>query len=409
MTRHVMKLIWNRKRANGLIRVELLAGLIVLCAVLTTGLDMLHRWQFPLGFETTDCWEVGISGFGYFDLEDEEAAAATETFKELRRAVADLPMVEQAALVFNAPLSDMSSITATTINGQEVHMQQVYLEPEAREVFRFDLVAGRWLEKGDGLLDHTPVVIDQDLARQLFPGENPLGKLLPLIDREGNPAEAKGPEDIRRIVGLVSAYRKDGRLGDSHTHAVMVPNRAEESYLSISNIDFRVAPGTSGAFEEQLLATLRGINPEWNYNVESYAYRVADRELQQLMPLILVGVLAGFLIIMVGLGLVGVLWQAVIRRTREMGLRRALGATDHGVRRQIIAELMALTLVAVALGSILFFQAPLLGLTGSIGYPVLILAALIAAIVLAAFVAVCGLYPSWLATRVDPARALQYE
>jgi len=409
MTRHVMKLIWNRKRSNGLILVELLACFIVLCAVLTTGLDMLRRWQVPMGFEVTDCWEVQISGGSLFALEGEEAEAAAETVMELRRAVANLPAVEQAALVFNAPLSEMSSITTTRIDGQAIRMQQVYLEPEARGVFKFDLVAGRWLEPGDGLLDFTPVVIDRDLGRRLFPGENPLGKLLPLVDREGNAKEAEGPEDIRRIVGLVSAYRKNGRLGETDIHAVMVPNRIEQSYLTVSNIDFRVAAGTSGAFEEQLLATLRGINPDWNYTVESYAYRVSDRQIQQLMPLILAGVLAGFLIIMVGLGLVGVLWQAVTRRTREMGLRRALGATDHGVRCQIIAELMALTLVAVALGSILFFQAPLLGLTGSIGYPVLILAAVIAAVVLAAFVAVCGLYPSWLATRVDPARALQYE
>jgi len=409
MTRHVMTLIWNRKRANGLILVELLACFIVLCAVFSAGLDMARRWQYPLGFDITDRWEVDVSGANFFALEDEEAEQATESFRQLRRAVGDLPMVEQATLVFNAPLSHMSSITETLLEGQRVRMQQVYLEPEALEVLGLEMVAGRWLERGDELLEFTPVVIDQDMGRRLFGGDDPLGQLLPTIDRDGQVEEADSPEDIRRIVGMVSAYRKEGRLGDDRIHAALALNRKGRDYTAVSNIVFKVSPGTPRAFEEQLLATLRGINPDWNYNVMSYGDKQADRQLQQLMPLILAGVVAGFLIIMVGLGLVGVLWQAVIRRTREMGLRRALGATDRGVRGQIITELMALTMVAVALGTVLFLQAPLLGLTGTIGYPVLILAVVLAMVVLASFVAICGLYPSWLATRVEPARALQYE
>lgn len=409
MTRHVLTLIWNRKRATGLILVELVACFVVLCAVATMGYDVLNRLRQPLGFEMERRWEVEIGGIPFFGLEGEEEARVNAMVQDMRRTVADLPEVEDAALVFNSPLAGSRSITSTSIEGLTLTMDQVMVEPAAREVLELELVAGRWLAEGDELLDFSPAVVTRGLVRSLFGDADPIGQMLPITERDGTPREVDGPEDLRRIVGVVAAYRRDGRLGDADPHAVFSVNREKKDYIALSNIVFTVAPGTPRAFEERLLTVLRGINPEWNYSVESYDDRQAEARTQALMPLLLSGIVAGFLIVMVGLGLVGVLWQAVIRRTREMGLRRALGATDGGVRGQIIAELLALTSVAVILGSALFFQAPLLGMTGSIGYPVLVLAAVTSAAALAAFVTLCGLYPSWLATRVEPARALQYE
>jgi putative ABC transport system permease protein len=127
------------------------------------------------------------------------------------------------------------------------------------------------------------------------------------------------------------------------------------------------------------------------------------------MPLVIGAVVAGFLILMVGLGLVGVLYQNVVRRTSELGLRRALGASGASVRRQVLAELLALTTLAVILGAVVFLQTPLLGLAAAIPAVVVVEAVVLAAAMIYAFVALCGAYPSWLATRVQPARALQHD
>jgi len=112
---------------------------------------------------------------------------------------------------------------------------------------------------------------------------------------------------------------------------------------------------------------------------------------------------------MVGLGLVGVLWQSVTRRTAELGVRRALGASADAVRRQVLGELWALTTLAVVVGTVLFLQIPFIGANLDLGWLVLLGGTLLAAMVLFAIVTVCGLYPTWLATRVQPAEALQYE
>ena len=64
-----------------------------------------------------------------------------------------------------------------------------------------------------------------------------------------------------------------------------------------------------------------------------------------------VGVVAGFLMLMVALGLTGVLWQNVTQRTREIGLRRAKGATARRIHRQILGELLVMTTLALAAGA----------------------------------------------------------
>jgi putative ABC transport system permease protein len=111
---------------------------------------------------------------------------------------------------------------------------------------------------------------------------------------------------------------------------------------------------------------------------------------------------------MVGLGLVGVLWQSVTQRTREIGLRRAKGATLQHVYKQILGELFVLTSIGLIIGIIVVVQFPLLDLIGIntavFGFGLVVSLVLIYALTLAA-----GLYPSWLATKVQPAEALHYE
>jgi putative ABC transport system permease protein len=128
-----------------------------------------------------------------------------------------------------------------------------------------------------------------------------------------------------------------------------------------------------------------------------------------LLPLLAGGVVAFFLMIMVGLGLSGVLWQNVIRRTHELGLRRAVGASRTQVFVQILLEVLCLTGVGLLLGVVLVLQLPLLGI-GAFVPPAVYAAGLLgamAAIVLLA--AGCSLYPATLASRVTPAEALRYE
>jgi putative ABC transport system permease protein len=129
----------------------------------------------------------------------------------------------------------------------------------------------------------------------------------------------------------------------------------------------------------------------------------------KLVPFVAAAMIAAFMLIMVALGMVGVLWQSVARRRREIGLRRALGATARGVSLQVLGELLAVTTAGLLLGAALVAQVPLMGVFVWIGNGVYATAMALAAVTIYGLTVVAALYPSWLATQVQPAEALHDE
>jgi putative ABC transport system permease protein len=246
-------------------------------------------------------------------------------------------------------------------------------------------------------------VIDRDLARAWFGSEDPIGRNPPW-GGDG------GAEESRRykVVGLIDDYRKDGELA-GQTNFMHRRLDLEDPGWPFEKIVFRLAGPPPAGFDEGLLARLQRLAPAWSFDLHAMEDVRASRLRGQLIPLVTLGVLAGFLLLMVGLGLVGVMWQNVTQRTREIGLRRATGASAAAIRRQVLGEMLLLAGFGVACGVIVIVQLPVLGWFpvlggGLIGSGLVAAAALIAALTL-----LCGVVPSRLATAVHPAEALHYE
>ena len=118
---------------------------------------------------------------------------------------------------------------------------------------------------------------------------------------------------------------------------------------------------------------------------------------------------AAFLMIMVALGLIGVLWQTVTQRTKEIGLRRAKGATKGKIYLQILGELLVITTAGLIAGVLVVVQFPLLDLLGFASGDVYATSIVVSLAAIYLLTIICGLYPSWMATKVRPAEALHYE
>ena len=112
----------------------------------------------------------------------------------------------------------------------------------------------------------------------------------------------------------------------------------------------RLAPGTTPAFEETLVRRAMAVAGAWSFEVEPLDTMRVDKLREYTIPLMVVGTIAGFLLLMVGLGLTGVVWQSVTQRIREFGLRRAKGATIRHVRAQVLTEMMIMTSLALIVG-----------------------------------------------------------
>ncbi len=407
MTRHIFKLVWNRKRSTGLILLEILICFLVLCGILSAGINLAQRWQEPLGFDYKNVWAVDIAGMDWH-AEGDELKANLQSSSDLLRVVQSLPEVESAALTFNTPYSGSTWMDGTWINGQQSGFLWSPMTPDLPQVMKYQLVYGRWVDETDNALGYRPVVINRSFARGVFGTEDPLGKDMPVFDDEGLPTEPEEDAEIHRIVGVVEDIRRQGVVQEGR-HVMFMPVDFVAGDEMLSEILVRVRPGTTAAFEEDLVRAMQQVSPQWTFDTDLLEERRRVQLTDYITPMLIMAVVAFFLIVMVGLGLVGVLWLGVARRTSELGLRRALGASAISVRRQILGELWALTALAVVTGAVIFLQLPLFGATFGAGWPVFLGGTALATLIIYGFVTFCGLYPTWLATRIMPATALQYE
>jgi putative ABC transport system permease protein len=410
MIAHYLKLVWNRRRANSLILVEILVSFLVLCAISGVVIYYATNWRRPLGFDYHNVWTLEVD-IPQATLDDrEQTARALATSRRLLASMAGIPHVVAAAPMPNTPYSGSMSRTGITLgDGSMVQYLSNPTTPASFDVLKLELVAGRWLEPGDDALGYTPHVITEELARRLFGRENPIGRTIDSY-HDGKLETPDKSWQVRRVVGVIRSYRKAGEFANIpfaafRPQSLTDPERGWEPWSYVIRVD----PGTPPAFEETLLKSLHAEAPDWTFALRSVELERQRYIRGRLLPLAFGGALAGFLILMVGMGLLGVLWQNVTSRTQELGLRRALGATASAVRNQIIGEIVVLTAIALFVGTVLFLQLPLLGVLSFVGVGVFVSAIVASSLVIVPFVILCGLYPGWLATQVEPSRALQYE
>jgi putative ABC transport system permease protein len=410
MIAHYLKLVWNRRRANGLILAEILISFLVLCAVWGVVVYYANNWRRPLGFDYHNVWTLEVSMPQAAPGDTGAPARALATSQRLLATMNGVPHVAVAAPLPNTPYSgSMSRNGITLADGSLMQFLLSATTPASFDALKLELVAGRWLEPGDEALGFTPHVITQDLARRLFGNEDPIGRTIDGY-RDGQIITPERAWEVRRVVGVIRGYRKAGEFVDM-PYAAFVPQSLTDPERGGTPWSYviRVDPGTPAAFEETMLKAMQAEAPDWTFSLHSVELARQRSIRGSLMPLAFGTVLAGFLVFMVGMGLMGVLWQNVTSRTQELGLRRALGATAGAVRNQIIGEIVVLTAIALFVGSVLFLQLPLLGVLSFVGVGVFVSAIVASSLVIVPFVILCGLYPGWLATQVEPSRALQYE
>lgn len=392
MILHLLKLVWHRRAANLLLVVEIFASFLVAFPVAGFGLALWRNSAQPLGYDWDDVWslaiDVGTSQAGG------EGSAAAETLARLVTAAEAMPEVRSAAVAMIAPFE-----MATSERDRDgVSTLANWASDSFAEVMDLDLVAGRWFGPEDDAAAHLPVVVDRDLARTLWGDADPIGRRFPIVGREGAD---------ERVIGVVSEFKKDGELA-SRGHFVFY--RAELGAVAppeVSRLVLEVAPGAGAAVEERLVGELARLAPGWTLQVTPLERLRANQFRTRLVPLVLAGTVALFLLAMVALGLTGVLWQAITRRGSELGLRRALGASRAQVRAQILGEVLLLAGLAIGAGLFVVVQLPLFELVGFLDPALFTGALVLATTTILGLALVCGLYPSRLAMSVEPAAALR--
>lgn len=428
MTRHLVRLIWNRKRQNLLLTLEIFCSFLVVFVVALVGLTFAVNARGHLGFDTDRVWSIDVGRpRTHAGQVGEDAAAAAEAreraiFTRLMAALREQPQVEIVAGTFTGPYINSSwGSGLTTADGRKVDYLYNRVTDDFTTVLSMPIVAGRGFSREDDAAGADPVLINVQLARTIFGDADPVGRIIP-EQPDPHRRASDPPQRPKRVVGVIEAFKQHGKYSMAENvlfdrMSLEVPMPAGKDRLAMHGVPermlIRVRPGTTAAFEPVLVRRLQREAADWSFGISTMDSLREKNHSDYLMPLTVLAVLAGFLLLMVTLGLTGVVWQGVIVRLREFGLRRAAGASGVSVRRQVFAEMAVMTTFAVLAGVALVGQIPFLPLPRDL---LLILdpavfagAVALAAAAIYCLTLACGWYPSGLAARIPPADALRYE
>ena len=418
MITHLLKLVWHRKRANALVMAEIFLSFLIVFAVVTLAVSLWSRWGAPLGFNWHNVWMIEIDSVlkeehsssrtaGPIPQADfDDATGMAHAAEHVINEVKTYPEVEAVAADSMTPYSNNTWTTGLTVDNHHVIVTADQTSDDFARVMRIPILQGRWFSAEDDAQNYVPIVIDTMAAREMFGDKDALGQKFS--------AENFGPDGDKmkkefRVVGVIAPFRKDGEFSGSDDKMVFL--RASFTHPmppGTGRIVLRLRPGTSPSFEADLASRLRRTAGVTFHIVRLEEMRKSSLRMR-IVPIASLALIGLFLIAMVALGLTGVLWQTVTRRMREIGLRRALGATGRGVRTQVLSEVALLSTLSVVAGAIIILQLPILGAFGIVT-PAEFTAGFVAAlIVIYSITLLCGAYPSWLASTIEPADALRYE
>jgi putative ABC transport system permease protein len=397
---------------GGALRAALVVGEVALALVLLVGAGLMVRSLGALsrvdkGFDARGVMSgaVAISDLRYPDRERWRAFYAG-LHEQARR----IPGVEAAALALLLPLSQRSwelrvhpaGVPVQRETGQSVLYNVV--SPEYFEALRVPILRGRGFGDTDRDGGAPVAIIDETMAERFWPGEDPIGRQITFEE------DTAGAPVYRTVVG-VAANVRHYELREPSRIQVYVPFAQTGRRWGMS---LRVLLRSS-AEPATLVAPLRDVVTRLDPEAPLFATRALDEFVagamaaDRVMTRLLTGFGAGALGL-AALGIFGVMSYAVTRRTREIGIRMALGAATTDVLRWVGGQAMALTLGGVAIGlaasvgltrllrGLLFDVSPL--------DPVILggVSTLLAGVALLA-----AYLPARRATRVDPVAALNSE
>jgi predicted permease len=378
---------------------------VALAVVLVIGAGLLGKSFLkltarPLGYNTDQMLglRVRLRGERYRTVEQRAAF-----WNELMRRAGSLPGVAKAASVSDLPMGWQYQGGRFEVADRPLHpgdtpprAHQIVASPGYFATLGIPVLAGRGFEETDTSRSEPVVIVNDLLARNVWPGEDPIGKQV----------RAWG-KDWRRVVGVVQKVRHGGPE-DKFENQLYVPYGQGSSETMFLVLRTHVPPESVGPAVRDVLKSLDPDTPA--FEMRSMAKAFERETAMPRMPMVLTAGFATAAALLAALGLFGVISYWVSRRTKELGIRSALGAEARQLRAMVLRQglrMAAIGLaagVAISLAVMRYLHSLLYGMSER--DPAIYAAAV--ALSLATAVAACWL-PAARAARVDPAVALREE
>jgi putative ABC transport system permease protein len=386
---------------NALVVAEVALSVVVLIA---SGLLLNSFWRLMrvhLGFDPANVLttEISLVSPRYDDEPKRESF-----FHALQDRLQSAPAVISAGFISELPLSGEADDTFFTITEHPPANPNDINDADFRNIdgdyfgaMRIPLLAGRVFDRQDSTESRKVVIVNEPFVKKYLPNENPIGKHLKMF--EGKPEFV-----VREIVGVVGG-NKHFALQES-----LRPEMFRPGSFMRTNVVVRSA-GDPAMLASVVRVALRAIDPdEATSTFRTMDDVVASSASSDRFNTLLLGAFASIALLLTAAGIFGVLSYLVTQRTREIGLRMALGAQPQEVLRVIVGHGLRLVLAGLCIGvaaalvvtrwmsSVLFDVKPTDPLTFAI-----------VAVLLTAVAFLASYIPARRAMRVDPMVALRYE
>ena len=391
----------KHRARNALVVAEVALSVVVLIA---SGLLLNSFWRLMrvhLGFDPANVLTTEVSLVSpRYDGEQRRESF----FHDLQDRLQSAPGVKNAGFISELPLSGEGNDTFFTITEHPPAKPNDNDDADFRNIdgdyfdaMRIPLLAGRAFERQDSTEPRNVVIVNEPFVKKFFPNENPIGKHLKMF-------EGKSDFVVREIVGIVGG-NKHFALQES-----LRPEMFKPGSFTRMNVVVRSA-GDPAMLTTVVREALRAIDPdEATSTFRTMDDVISGSAASDRFNTLLLGAFAAIALLLTAAGIFGVLSYLVTQRTREIGLRMALGAQPRDVLGVIVGHGVRLVLLGLCIGvasalvvtrwmsSVLFGVKPTDPLT---------FAAVAALLTVVAFLA--SYIPARRAMRVDPMVALRYE
>jgi predicted permease len=395
--------------ANVRLRKWLLVSQVALTAILLVGAgfftkSLLNLKNQDLGLRTDHVIQFAVSP----NLNLYSPAQTAALVKRIRDQVATLPGVRSvsvsrmAVLAGNSAGSDMAAEGYVPQESEDTHVHEDWIGEDYFATMGIPLLSGREFTANDTATSPKVAIVSEGIARRFFGGHNPVGLHLGI-----GPKQDKAHPDVE-IVGFV----KDSKTADVHEKLrpmVYLPYTQEPELGSVTFF------ARTGQDPDTLANPVRAVVTALDSNlpvfdVRALATQVADTEFDDRLLMSFSACLGLLAALLAAIGLYGVMAYVVVRRTREIGIRIALGATRENVGWLILREVVRMSAIGLTIGLPLAYavgrlvESQLFGVKAS--DPLVFIAA---AVSLAGVAMLAGWLPARKAASVDPMVALRYE
>jgi predicted permease len=393
----------GRIRGRGaLISAQIALSLVVLvCAGLCVR-SLLALQRIDAGFETAKVLVMGLD----LSLNGYKEEQGRQFYANLLERASALPGVEAASLARIVPLTGSGMRITVGIEGytptddKPINIDMNIVGPRYCATIKLPLVAGREFTANDNASAPPVAIINEAAARTYWPNQNPLGKRLFI----GGPGQEAQPAEIIGVTGA-SRYRS---LTQAFRPAMLLP--AAQNYFPDLSLHLR-SVGDPASLIESARRELRALDPQLPAtNIRTLEEQRRNSLYSERVTALLLSAFGALALLLAALGIYGVMAYAVAQRTREFGIRMALGARAGDVLRLMLRQGALLIGAGVALGLAGAFAAT--RLIRSFLYQVSAndpMTFVLAALSLAAVALLACYIPARRATKVDPMVALRYE